>query len=109
MDGWDFGPGNFADQGVDYGWESQMFQPSATVSNADSGGFLSGIGQLLGYAGKTYVDVKAADAKAATARQYSPWGGYYQEGQPGVYRQPNGSLPILPLLIIGGLFFALKD
>jgi hypothetical protein len=104
-----FDPFNFDDPGMDVapagGWDT----PSSGGAAAPSGGgFFDGLGQFLGYAGKTYVDVKAADARSKMAYQYSPYGGYYREGMPNG-RIANGGSPLLFLLIVGGIVLLAKS
>lgn len=55
--GWDFGPGNMNDPGVDYAWESQV-SPVSSGANA-GGGFLAGLGNVFAYGLKRAIDSKA--------------------------------------------------
>lgn len=88
-----------------------MGPPESLAGYNAGGGDSSWLGAITGLATtatKAYADVKTTDARARMMTQYSPWGGYYQEGMPAGRYAPTIS-PLLLLLIGGALLFALKD
>ncbi|HJV24568.1 MAG TPA: hypothetical protein VJ673_02730 [Aromatoleum sp.] len=103
VSGWDFGPGNFEDAGVNYGWESDYAASNAGAATSGNS-FNYGAG-LFGLA-NTYLKTDAA-----IRMQQSQDGRRYMEGQP--YVQRNGGLTLSPglllLLVVGAIAYAAKD
>lgn len=86
VSGWDYGPGNMNDPGVDYAWESQV-SPVSDSANA-GGGFLSGLGDVFAYGLKRVIDSKADVYLQQNAQPQLAYDGY---GRP--YNPAYGPLP----------------
>lgn len=98
--GWDFGPGNANDEGVNYGWEGGS-------SSSDSGAFWSGLGSAAGGLLNTAVNTWSQKELMQTAQNGQL---RYIEGQRGFYPAQFGGIGgINPLwLMLGaGLVFVL--
>lgn len=93
---WDFGPGNFDDPGVDYGWESMIDSPAASWS----AGWQSTLQGIANTAVNTW--------SAKTLMQQNQQGQRYIEGQRVTYSGAQGGMSGLLLLAGAGLLiFAL--
>lgn len=79
------------------------YSPSAAPAAGSEAGWASGLGNLFGYAGKTYMDTWSAK----TMMQTNQNGQRYVEGQRLQAMQQSGS-PLLLLLLAGAAFVALK-
>lgn len=101
MSGWDFGPGNMNDQGVDYSWESGGYS-----SGSDSSGFWSSLGGAAGGLLGTYANTWSQK----TLMQQAQEGQRYVEGQAlryGYTGTAGGGISPLLLLLGAGLVFVL--
>lgn len=79
------------------------YSPSSLPASGSDTAWVSNLGGLFGYAGKTYMDTWSAK----TMMQTNQNGQRYVEGQRLQAMQQSGS-PLLLLLLAGGLFLALK-
>jgi len=95
MSGWDYGPGNMNDPGVNYHWE-----PS--VSGGGGGDFWSGLGNATG----GLLNIWADTWSKKTLMQQAQEGQRYIEGQQMMYTANSGASPLI-LLLGAGLIFVM--